>query len=477
MASRHRSLRATFERTWQRLTDEEQTVFARLSVFRGGFTLESAEAVAGANIRHLRKLAQKALIQTEANQRCTIHELLRQFGEEKLAQADALSETQAKHAAYFADFMAERELDFNRQLELHALEQIHYEFENIRVAWLYLVNQREWKPLLSFFIGLFFYGDNCVRPRETLDLMEYAQDVLQTESLSELSELTMGHVQLLLSWFYGYFRLNEQSHGALENAVDILRRHNSHKFLGYAYFSLASRARDAGQPEATIQYAQTGEELLTLFDDHPLSVILRWIEAEARIQQGNYEQALQELNDLLPIVGKNIMEIILYRTLGLAYTKLKQYEQAKQWLHKAVATRRQYTIITHPYSISDVYENLGELALAEADFPLAHHYFKRALEFYYGLGYAWMYAFPIGYIAQVYTFQDRLDEAVELLATIIPHLSTYQGREQLAYDLRNQLESQLEPAQFAVAWAKGEARELNVLARELLAELEADWAE
>ena len=59
---RHRSLRATFERTWHRLTEEQQTIFARLSVFRGGFTLESAGKVAGATIHHLKKFVQKALI-------------------------------------------------------------------------------------------------------------------------------------------------------------------------------------------------------------------------------------------------------------------------------------------------------------------------------------------------------------------------------------------------------------------------------
>jgi predicted ATPase len=43
---RQRSIRATFRATWERLTADEQAAFRRLSVFRGGFTVEAAQAVA-----------------------------------------------------------------------------------------------------------------------------------------------------------------------------------------------------------------------------------------------------------------------------------------------------------------------------------------------------------------------------------------------------------------------------------------------
>lgn len=137
---RHRSLRATFERTWDRLTNDEQTVFARLSVFRGGFTLESVEAVASANARHLRKLAQKSLIQTEATERYTVHELLRQFGEGKLAETGAYDSLRQLHSTYYMEFMAKREADVQGQRQLVALAEIRTDFENIRLAWLWASN-------------------------------------------------------------------------------------------------------------------------------------------------------------------------------------------------------------------------------------------------------------------------------------------------------------------------------------------------
>ena len=56
----------------------------RLSVFRGGFTREAAEAVAGASLRTLTALVDKSLVRVDANGRYDIHELLRQYAEERL---------------------------------------------------------------------------------------------------------------------------------------------------------------------------------------------------------------------------------------------------------------------------------------------------------------------------------------------------------------------------------------------------------
>src|SRR5262249_6260672 len=42
---RHRNMRAVLDHSWALLSDSEQVVFMRLSVFRGGFTRAAAEAV------------------------------------------------------------------------------------------------------------------------------------------------------------------------------------------------------------------------------------------------------------------------------------------------------------------------------------------------------------------------------------------------------------------------------------------------
>jgi predicted ATPase/DNA-binding XRE family transcriptional regulator len=59
---RHRSLRAAFDHSWRLLTEQEQCVFRKLSVFRGGFEHDTAEAVAGTTLPLLAALVDKSLL-------------------------------------------------------------------------------------------------------------------------------------------------------------------------------------------------------------------------------------------------------------------------------------------------------------------------------------------------------------------------------------------------------------------------------
>ena len=82
---RQRSVRAVFDYTWRLLDSSERSTFAALSVFRGGFTRDAAQAVAGASLRNLSMLAGKSLIAANPDTgRYTVHELLRQYAEAEL---------------------------------------------------------------------------------------------------------------------------------------------------------------------------------------------------------------------------------------------------------------------------------------------------------------------------------------------------------------------------------------------------------
>ena len=106
LPTRQRSVQAIFAHSWQMMTQAEQTVLSKLSVFRGGFTREAAEAVTGANLRILLALVNKSLLQRSAeNGRFSIHELLRQFASDKLSQLDKVDEASLAHGRYFAQLL------------------------------------------------------------------------------------------------------------------------------------------------------------------------------------------------------------------------------------------------------------------------------------------------------------------------------------------------------------------------------------
>ena len=96
---RHRSLRAVFDQSWDRLSEAEQAVLAKLSVFRGGFQREVAEAVTGTSLWLLSSLADKSLLHVTPSGRYEIRELLRQYVAEKLRGIPGQNVTALGHTA------------------------------------------------------------------------------------------------------------------------------------------------------------------------------------------------------------------------------------------------------------------------------------------------------------------------------------------------------------------------------------------
>jgi hypothetical protein len=113
----------------------------RLSIFRGGFTQEAAEQIAGASLRLLTGLVHKSLLwRTVASSpmpgRYELHELLRQFAAEQLdalpAERAALA---ARHGEFYLAFVAAREFRLARHEPRQATEELRTELDNIRHAW------------------------------------------------------------------------------------------------------------------------------------------------------------------------------------------------------------------------------------------------------------------------------------------------------------------------------------------------------
>ena len=129
----HRSMRATFEHSWQMLATREQSTLAALSVFVGMFSRQAAADVADAALPVLAALADKSLLQLLAGGRCCLHPLIRQFAGEKLA-ADARAEATRRHAQWFHRLLA-RAGPAAEAGDQRTLDDVGDELENCRQAW------------------------------------------------------------------------------------------------------------------------------------------------------------------------------------------------------------------------------------------------------------------------------------------------------------------------------------------------------
>jgi predicted ATPase/DNA-binding NarL/FixJ family response regulator len=161
---RHRSIRAAFDHTWKLMADDERLTFAQLSVFRGGFDREAAQQVAGATLLHLVALVEKSLINKQTADRWDMHELLRQYGEEKLASMGISENVNAAHSRYYADYMHQCELALKGSAQLDILPVIERDFDNTRVAWYWALKTQSHEIIHSMMEGLFWFG--IIRSRQ-----------------------------------------------------------------------------------------------------------------------------------------------------------------------------------------------------------------------------------------------------------------------------------------------------------------------
>ncbi len=132
---RHRSIRSVCDASWRRLTPDERDAFMKLSVFRGGFARPDAEAVTGCALPTLRRLVATSMVSLVGEDRYAVHELLRQYGEQALADAGQVSDVRQLHSSHYLDRLAERASALAGDGQLEAVDAIAADLDNIRAAW------------------------------------------------------------------------------------------------------------------------------------------------------------------------------------------------------------------------------------------------------------------------------------------------------------------------------------------------------
>jgi predicted ATPase/transcriptional regulator with XRE-family HTH domain len=134
MPERHRSIRAVFEHSWRLLTPAEQNVMMRLSVFRGGWTSEEGETIAGGTRLLLRALVEKSLVHITGYGRYNLHELIRQFAADQLSAAGKELETRQQHADVYLALAGMLDAQLHTANGITAFARLDHEQDNMRAA-------------------------------------------------------------------------------------------------------------------------------------------------------------------------------------------------------------------------------------------------------------------------------------------------------------------------------------------------------
>jgi predicted ATPase/DNA-binding CsgD family transcriptional regulator len=165
---RQQTLAATLEWSHELLEETERTLFRRLSVFAGGFSLEAAEGICtGGGIEEddvldlLSRLVDKSLVSVAEHggveARYRLLETVRQYGREKLQSSKGAGEVGRKHAAWFLALAERAGPELKRRQQVVWLARLEWEHDNLRAAMRWLLREGKIETAVQFAWALWLF--------------------------------------------------------------------------------------------------------------------------------------------------------------------------------------------------------------------------------------------------------------------------------------------------------------------------------
>jgi len=313
LPERQQTLRNTIDWSFGLLTEAEQKLLRRLSVFRGGCTLEGAEAVCntkddlGADIFELMSsLVDKSLIQqrqqNDDEPRFRMLETIREYSIERLQQSDEEASTKRAHAAYCLVLAEEGNPELGEPERAAWLTRCDIEHDDFRAALDFLFQTRDLDWGFRFCIALFRFWD----------MREHsAEGRARLEQILELAGSEYPRERAKTSHFLGAFTTAQGDFAAatrfLEQSRSIYETLNDPSGIAISLNASAIMARDCGDYtaaqinfEKSLAYWRTiGDRGATARCLHNLGNVskIRGDYARARLALGEAMQLFEELGD------------------------------------------------------------------------------------------------------------------------------------------------------------------------------------
>ncbi|MCB9078872.1 MAG: AAA family ATPase [Anaerolineaceae bacterium] len=478
---RHRSMRLVFDRSWQRLTAEEQSLFKTLSVFRGSFSHEAVRQITGASLRVLAGLVNKSLLTSRPETgRYELHELLRQYAGEKLAADDLelnLLAHQA-HATYYAALMQQSWTDLRSAKQQTALAALELDIENIRTAWRYRLAERNNAELLKFMDSFWMIHDIRGWHQAAIALFREAAEQMHLLTGDEVALVVRGKALGYESYYTGIIGNPERGLVLAQEAIDLLSPLNQPEALSYVFYCAALSNLYLGRAEWVFDVAEQLRQICQKTGDRWAGATALNFLATALITQHQYAEAKQLIDRAFEIFSQDIGEYfgrswaaLIQGRIALA---LGAYDEAKVYYHRSLSAAQ---VLNYRRTTQQSYDNLGDVAFHQGELAQAETYFRLSLEVSEETGQAREMVAMLYDLARVWAAQNQKSEAVELVAVVLCHplsnlplLLRTEGTTlyETAERFRAQLEADLEPQIYQAAWVKGQAQPIEAVVARLL---------
>ncbi|UCH59259.1 MAG: tetratricopeptide repeat protein [Anaerolineales bacterium] len=382
---RQKTLKNLIDWSYDLLPEDERVLLRRLSVFSGGWTLQTAEEVcSGSGLKArdvlgmLANLVDKSLViadEQAEGRRYRLLETIRQYAYERLAEFQEIDTYTYRHADYFSHMVDEAYPGLWGSKQSFWLQKLDAEQDNLYAALDWLASNTENKTMFLHLAGsLWKYWEIRGFVNEGRAYLEQAlasnPDAPAYERANGLRGAGM------LAFQQGDF---EEANTMHQESLSLFREIGFRLGVGRELDVLGEIAYYRGNHIQAIEYHTESLAIRYEIEDREgVAHSLGQLGVIAR-DRGEYEKARDLLNESLQIcrgLGDNLMLAQALNNLGVVEHLLCQYEQAGRTFTEAVELFR---ALDDQPGISEALQNLGNVAKDRGEFKQAILLYKDSL--------------------------------------------------------------------------------------------------
>lgn len=380
---RHRSIKVVLDHSWRLLDDTTATILAACTVFHNSFTAEAAAAVTGATAAHLHRLVDHSLLRINRSEssgwRYELHELVRHYAREQVAQRSARQrQVLAHHAAYYLAQLQQAEPLLWQSASAQAT--VRCDLTNMTAAWHWAVTEQRLDLLAQGVEGLARFYNITGLLEEGLQLLQAALPVARQSPIDAHPHESL--LKILLrnaSELCIYLVRLEEAEALAQEALLIGQAHNDDEIQGWGYEKLARVAQRRNQALRMRELAEQAYALADQSQNTGLQASCSNTLGVAAFLCGDlaeslhwYHQALAKLDQ-----AQNArLAARLHGNLGYMYKRLWDYDKARHHLTAGLTVAQQ---IQDRHSIAVNLVISGDLWLDVGAFDLAHSALAQAI--------------------------------------------------------------------------------------------------
>jgi predicted ATPase/class 3 adenylate cyclase/Tfp pilus assembly protein PilF len=382
---RQQTLRAMIDWSYDLLGADEKTLFARLSVFAGGWSLPAAESVCAdrdlashAVLDLLAGLASKSLVMSDGDgARYRMLETTREYARERLQERGETVASRVRHRDYFVKFAGDAETHLNGGKDQPAwLARLDLEHDNLRAALGWSLEEPEGTESalgLAAALHLFWAHRGHAREGRQWCMAALARSTGRPGTLARLNAL---HASGALTWRLGDIT---EARSLLEQALTLSRELGDRLGEGRVLSHLGGVAiHQADDPAAQLFLEQAAAIHRATGNRAMEARVLNNVAALA-ISRGRFADSEAPIARALALsreLNNPMTEATALSHLGALAMRRGEFAQAQTLHERALATAVEFGV--REFELEEL-RSLGEIALARGDVANARAYFRNTL--------------------------------------------------------------------------------------------------